>query len=31
MAHSINLSAQAILVSLKSTAEEHTSVLHDDT
>jgi Domain of unknown function (DUF4413) len=31
LAHSINLSAQAILSSLKSSAEEHTSVLYDDT
>jgi hypothetical protein len=31
IAHSINLSAQAILSSLKSTAKKHTSVLYDDT
>jgi hypothetical protein len=31
IAHSINLSAQAILTSLKSTAEKHNSVLYDDT
>jgi len=31
IAHSINLLAQAILASLKSTAKEHTSVLYDDT
>jgi hypothetical protein len=29
--HSINLSVQAILTSLKSTAEKHTGVLHNDT
>jgi len=31
IAHSINLSAQAILASLKSTAKEHTSVLYNNT
>jgi hypothetical protein len=31
IAHSINLSAQAILTSLKSIAKKHTSVLYDDT
>jgi hypothetical protein len=31
IAHLINLSAQAILTSLKSTAKKHTNVLYDDT
>jgi hypothetical protein len=31
LAHSINLSAQAVLSNLKSLAEKHTSVLHNDT
>jgi len=31
IAHLINLSAQAVLASLKSTAKKHTSVLHDNT
>jgi hypothetical protein len=31
LAYSINLSAQAVLSNLKSSAEKHTSVLYDDT
>jgi hypothetical protein len=31
LAHSINLSAQAILISLKSLAEKHTKVLYNNT